>query len=79
MNTLFKLQNIFREVFDDDALMLTPQKGMGDIEGWDSLTQVKIIIMIEREFDINFDEEQIANIRNVAGFIEAIEAKLAGK
>ena len=51
MHTLFMLQNIFREVFDDDAIVVVPETGGKDIDGWDSVAQVKLVLAIEEQFE----------------------------
>jgi acyl carrier protein len=73
MNTLFTLQNIFREVFDDDQLVVTPETGGKGIDGWDSVAQVKLILAIEEQFGFQFTEDEVSSIKTVGGFLEAIE------
>jgi acyl carrier protein len=80
MNTLLTLQNILREVFDNDELVITPETGAKDIEGWDSVAQVKIVLTIEEQFGIQFSEDEVSSIKTVGGFVAAIEKRgLGGK
>lgn len=74
-HTLFVLQNIFREVFDDDLLVLTAQSGSKDIDGWDSVAQVKLVLAIEEQFGFQFTEDEVSSIRSVGGFLEAIKRR----
>lgn len=73
MQRLFVIQNIFREVFDDDTLVITAETGPGNIEGWDSVAQVKLVLAIEEEFGIHFSENEISSLRQVGQFITAIQ------
>lgn len=73
MYILFVLQNVFREVFGDDALAIRPESSSKDIDGWDSVAQVKLVLAIEEEFGIQFTEDEVSSIRTVGGFLEAIE------
>ena len=74
-HTLFAIQNIFREVFDDDSLVVTPETGGKDIDGWDSVAQVKLVLAIEEQFGFQFSEDEVSSIRSVGGFVEAVERR----
>ena len=76
MNVLSKLQDIFRDVFDDENLVLTTETSSDDIEEWDSLAQINIVVACETEFGIKFDLNDITNIRNLKDIIDTIERKL---
>jgi acyl carrier protein len=76
MNTLSKLQDIFRDFFDDEGLALTNETSSDDIEGWDSLAQVNIIVMCESEFGVKFDFNDIAKLKNVGDIVDTVEGKL---
>jgi acyl carrier protein len=75
MNELFVLQNLFREVFDDSLLVVEPQTGHGDVDGWDSVAQVKLVLAIEEEFDLQLTEDEVSSIRTVGGFLDAIRER----
>jgi acyl carrier protein len=75
MHTLFLLQNIFREVFDDEDLTVSPETAAKDVDGWDSVAQVKLVLAIEEQFGFQFTEDEVSSIRNVGGFVEAIERR----
>jgi len=77
MDAFSKLQEIFRDIFDDETLELT-RKTMGDdIEDWDSLAQVNIIAACEAEFRIKFEIIEIVSIKNVGDIIDLVERKMA--
>ena len=57
--TLKKLQDVFQDVFEDDELTLTPQTSAQDVEGWDSLAHVSLMINVEKAFRIRFSSSQV--------------------
>lgn len=75
MDTLKQLQRIFRFVFDDDTLEINIETKASDIEEWDSLSHMQLIVEIEKEFDIKFTTNEIKSAKNVGEFIEFIERK----
>lgn len=60
------LQTVFREVFDDDTIVLRPETTSADIPGWDSLNQIKLIIASERAFGIRLKPREINALANVS-------------
>jgi acyl carrier protein len=76
MNTLSNLQVIFRDVFDDETITLTRCTSAEDIEDWDSLMHINIIVACENEFGIKFDLADIVELENVGGMVDVIEKKL---
>ena len=76
MDILNKLQEIFRDVFDDETIVLTNETTANDIEDWDSLAQINLIVAIRREFQINFDLEEVSKYKNVGDIIGAIDKKI---
>ncbi len=75
MTTLEKLQAIFRNVFDDD-IILTKDTTSDDIEDWDSLTHMQLIVEIEKDFNIRFTTAEVKKAANVGEFIQLIESKI---
>ena len=76
MDILKKLEVIFRDVFDDEDIVLTDETTANDIEDWDSLAQINLLIAIKKEFKINFDLEEVSNYKNVGDIIGAIDKKI---
>ena len=76
MSNLNKLQEIFRDIFDDKCLILSRETSPDDVEDWDSLAQINIIVACETEFGIKFDINDIMNIKNAGNIIDTIERKL---
>jgi acyl carrier protein len=75
MNTREELQEIFREIFDDDELVISKETTSDDIEEWDSLTHMQLILEIEKKYNIRFTTEEIKTAANVGEFIEIIQGK----
>jgi len=71
-----KLTGIFREVFDDPAIDITAESTADDIEEWDSLTHINLIMMIELRFDIEFNQKQVMGFQTVGDMAECIKGKL---
>ena len=69
------LQRLFREVFDDDNLVVTPQTGHGDIDGWDSVAQVKLVLMVEEQFGLQFDDDEVSSMHTVGDFLGSIQLR----
>lgn len=76
MNILNELQIIFQDVFDDDSLVVTNESNASTIEDWDSLAQIRLVVAIEKKFNIKFRLEELQNIRNVGEMIDLIHLKI---
>ncbi len=72
-----RLTGIFRDVFEDDQLTLSPEMTAEDVEDWDSLSNVQLLIAIEKSFDgLRFNTGEIANLRNVGELVGVIEKRI---
>jgi acyl carrier protein len=76
MDPFFVLQEVFRQVFDDDA-PITLETNRQSVAGWDSVAQVKLVLALEEEFGIRFSEDEVSSIESVGDFLHAIEAARA--
>ena len=70
-----RLQPIFRDVFDQDELVITRESSAKSVEGWDSLTHVTLVISIEQEFRIKFGLGELQDLENVGGMVDLIRRK----
>ena len=73
-----KVTAILRDVFDDDELVITDETNSEDIEDWDSLEHIALIVSMEKEFDLKFDIKEVNKLENVGGMIDLIKSKLEG-
>ena len=71
-----QLDEIFRDVFDDDTITLTPETTASDIDGWDSVAHVDLIVSIETRMKIKFKTSELGNLHNVGQLVGIIEYKL---
>jgi acyl carrier protein len=67
-----KLNLVFRDVFDDEAIQITEAMTAADIEDWDSLTHVQLISAVEKAFGVKFTVRESQTMKNVGEFIELI-------
>lgn len=75
MSILEQVQTLFRDVFDDDALIITPLTSAKDIEDWDSLTHIQLVTRIEKHFKIRFTVSEVTKLKVVGDLITLIETK----
>ena len=72
-----RLTSIFRDLFDDEELQLSPTLTAKDVPEWDSLNHVRLILTIEREFKIKFAASEVTSMKNVGDLTKLILAKAA--
>jgi acyl carrier protein len=70
-----KLSELFRDVFDDPAIVLWPDTTAADIAGWDSMAQVRLAVEIERRFNIKIKSAKMEEMRSVRGLIALIKER----
>lgn len=72
------LTQVFRDVFDDDDIVLTATTTAQDIEGWDSQAHVNLIVAAEMRFGIRFRTAELESLHDVGQFARLIESKQRG-
>ena len=72
-----KLLDIFREVFDDDELAIGDATTAADVEGWDSLAHINLVVAIESSFGVSFSVSEITALENVGDLKKLLTRKLA--
>jgi len=72
---LQKLTGIFREELDNNDINLTTESTAEDIEEWDSLSHIQLIVAVEKAFGIRFTSSEIQSWNNVGEMIESINSK----
>jgi acyl carrier protein len=75
--TLERLQPIFRDVLDQPDLAIFAESNARNVDGWDSLAHINLVVAIEQEFAIKFALGELEELRNVGDMIGLIETKLA--
>jgi acyl carrier protein len=76
MDTLEQLTPIFREVFDDEANVLGRQTTADDIDAWDSLSHMNLIMAVEMKFKVKFALGELQSLKNVGELSDLVEKKL---
>ena len=71
-----KVTEIFRDVFDDSTLVIGDDTNADDIEDWDSLEHIALIVSMEKEFNLKFDIKEVNKLENVGQMIDLIVSKL---
>ena len=71
-----RLTEIFQDVFDDDSIEVTPKLSADDVDGWDSLTHIRLILTIEKVFKIKFSTSEIGKLENVGDLVALIQGKV---
>lgn len=77
MSTIEKLNGIFCEVFDDETLIISPEMTANDVDGWDSLSHVNLIVAVEYAFAIRFSQKELLTFKNVGDLLDCIGKKIA--
>ncbi|MBU5636005.1 acyl carrier protein [Geomonas sp. Red69] len=76
MTTMERLNAIFCEVFDDDDLEIAPEMTAADVDGWDSLSHINLIVAVESAFKIRFNQRELLTFKNVGDLLHSIESKI---
>jgi acyl carrier protein len=78
-----QLEEIFRNVFGDDEIALRDEMTAVDVEGWDSMMTINLMIAIERHFKIKFAAAELANIKadgqNIGTLVALIDRKVRSR
>ncbi len=72
-----RVTEIFRDVLDQEALVLQEETTARDVDGWDSLSHISLIVSIEKEFGIRFDLTELKPLKNVGDMLRLIQNKVS--
>lgn len=72
---LSQVEEIFRDVLDNEEIVLTDMTTANDVEDWDSLTHIQLIVAIEKHFGIKFTSKEILSWANVGEMVDCIASK----
>jgi acyl carrier protein len=70
-----RMEDIFHDVFDDDSIKVSPGLSAKDVDGWDSLTHIRLILTVQKEFKVKFSTSEIGKLENVGGLVELIKSR----
>lgn len=71
-----QLNEVFRDVFDDEDITVNDATTADDIEDWDSLEHINLIVAVEKKFNIKFNMGEVNKFKNVGEMVDAIIAKM---
>ena len=71
-----QLNEVFRDVFDDDTIEVNDQTNSRDIEDWDSLEHINLIAAIETQFGMKFTMGQVVTMKNVGEMVDIISSQI---
>jgi acyl carrier protein len=81
-STLAELQDVFRQVFGDDTIVLQESTTADDIDGWDSMMHINLIIAIEKRFRVKFAAAEIAALKaegqDIGALVRLLDRKTTG-
>ena len=75
-NIFDRLTPLFQDVFDDDDLIATEDLSAKDVDEWDSLSHIRLVVAIEGDFDVSFTTAELAAMQNVGQMVDLILRKL---
>jgi len=70
-----RLAEIFQDVFEEDSIPLTPELSAKDVEGWDSLTHIRLMLTVEKDFKIKLSAPEIGKLETLGDLVALIKAR----
>ena len=70
-----RLTEIFQNVFDDDLITATPALSAKDVDRWNSLTHIRLMLTIERAFKVKFSTSEMGKMENVGDLVTLLKAR----
>jgi acyl carrier protein len=70
-----RLTEIIADFFDDDSIIATPLLSAKDVDGWDSLAHIRLMLTIEREFKVKFSTSEIGKMETIGDLVTLIKAR----
>lgn len=72
-----QVQDIFRDILEQESLTLTSATTASDVDGWDSLTHIQLIVAIEKRFKVKFSSKEILSWKNIGELLDSLHTKVA--
>ncbi|MGA3159889.1 MAG: acyl carrier protein [Terracidiphilus sp.] len=70
-----RLAEIFQDVFDDDSIAVNHDLSAKDVDGWDSLTHIRLILTVEKAFKVKFSTSEIGKLEKVGDLVALIKQR----
>ena len=71
-----RLNKVFRDIFDDESIVVKPETTSADIEDWDSLEHINLIVAVEQEFGMKFNMNEVTTMKNVGEMVNIIQSRV---
>jgi acyl carrier protein len=75
-STIDRINQVFQQVFNDDELTVDRPTTADDVEGWDSIMHVTLLVNIEKTFGIKFTSSEVASLKNVGELTDLVDKRL---
>ena len=76
MDVMQGLTEVFQMVFDDDSIALTREMTADDLDAWDSMSHVTLLMAVEDHFEVMFEDWEVMNLPNVGALFDLVTKKL---
>lgn len=76
IDVLERVRLVIARVFGDNDVVVTRSTTASDVEGWDSVSNIEVLVALEREFAVRFNTGEMATLANVGQLVELIELRL---
>lgn len=70
-----RLQNVFQDVFDDEEMEIFPAMTAKDVDDWDSLKHITLVLAVEKTFGVTLNAAEVGNLANVGQMIDLLAAR----
>jgi acyl carrier protein len=70
-----RLTRLLQDIFDNDSISVTPELSAKDVDGWDSVTHIRLMLTVERAFRTKFSTSEIGNLKNIGDLVTLIKAR----
>ncbi len=74
--TMDHVKEIMRDVFDDDSIEPTEAMTAENVEGWDSLSHIRLMVSIEKRFNVKFTHAEVERLQNVGDLLKVVNSKV---
>ncbi len=71
-----KLDEVFQDVFDDEDIHVTPETTANDIEDWDSLEHINLVVAVETKFGVKFHMNEVVSFKNVGEMVDVLQQRV---
>ncbi len=71
-----RVQSVFRKTFRNDSLMIKREMTAVDIDGWDSLTHIHLMVALEKEFGVKIKSTDAIGLKNIGEMIDLVKSKI---